>query len=311
VYGHHRNSGIHALANYNEAIHKWENTKPIRGRGVDVRPLGNRRQADQYKIEVLPEGGVACVLYNTAVVTFFTDGDIRIKNDDWNSVSTCNFIDEILCGSGVRSRIYNNDLYIKTIQGEFALGGEGIWLRMNGQGNLEVKTDKLEPKYVHAIDRKKANNVRAKYKPFLDYASRMCRLKGNDPYLHSEMVRVFPHPKSPNALDMGIELSNRAYDKWTDGVKNLFTLMNSEGESQHDDFYKALLLLAKSYGNHMYREPEGYVVTEKKIKVALDDLIVGFHRDEVLVQKEVPIGVARRDSNGKYFRDGWRRLHTA
>jgi hypothetical protein len=304
MYGHHRNSGIHALANYNEAFHKWESTKPIRGRGVDVRPLGNRRQADQYKIELLPEGGVACVMYRTAVVTFFTDGDIRIMNDDWNSVSTCNFIDEVLWN--ISSRIYNNDLYIKTKQGEFALGKEGIWLRMNGEGNLEVKTDRLKPKYVHAIDRKKANNVRAQYKPFLDYVSRMCRLKGNDPYPASELTRVF----TPLG-NMGVELGNRAYDKWTDSITNLFTLMKSEGESQHENFYKALLLLARSYGNHKYHDPEGYVVTEKKIKVALDDLIVGYHRDDVLVPKQVPLGIARKDSNGKYFRDGWRRLHAS
>ena len=302
MYGHHRNSGIHSLANYNEAFHKWESTKPIRGRGVDVRPLGHRKSADQYKIELLPEGGVACVLYKTAVVTFFEDGDIRILNDDWNSVSTCNFIDEVLWS--VRSRIYNNDLYVGTGQGEFALGKEGIWLRMNDKGNLEVKTDTLKPRYVHAIDRKRANNVRAQYKPFLDYVSRMCRLKGNDPYPVSEMARVF----TPLG-NMGVLLNNRAYDKWTDSIKNLFTLMKSEGESQHDNFYKALLLLANSYGNHRYHEPEGYVVTEKKIKVALDDLIMGYHRDEVLMQKEIPLGVARRDSNGKYFRDGWRRLH--
>jgi hypothetical protein len=301
MYGHHRNSGIHTLANYNEAFHKWESTKPIRGRGEDVRPLGHRRSADQYKIEMLPEGGVACVLYKTPVVTFFEDGDVRIKNDDWNSVSTCNFIDEILYS--VSSRIYNNDLYVRTYQGEFALGNDGIWLRMNAQGNLEVRTDKLPPRYVHAIDRKKANNVRAQYKPFIDYASRMCRLKGNDPYLESEIKRVFP------PIGMGVLLGNRAYDKWTDTVRSLFTLMKSEGENQHDDYYKALLMLAKSYGNHRYREPEGFVVMERKLKVALDDLIIGFHRDELLVQKEIPLGVARRDTNGKYFRDGWRRFH--
>jgi hypothetical protein len=38
---------------------------------------------------------------------------------------------------------------------------------------------------------------------------------------------------------------------------------------------------------------------------------VGFHRDDVLVPKQVPLGVARRDSNGKYFTDGWRRLHAS
>jgi hypothetical protein len=303
MYGHNRNSGIHPLGNYNEAYHKWESTKPIRGRDVDVRPLGHRRSADQYKIELLPEGGVACVLYKTPVVTFFEDGDVRILNESWNSVSTCNFIDEVLYSDAVSSRIYNNDLYVKTKQGEFALGEAGIWLRMNAQGDLEVKTDKLPPRYVHAIDRKKANNVRAQYKPFIDYASRMCRLKGNDPYLESEIKRVFP------PTGMGVLLGNRAYDKWTDTVRSLFTLMKSEGENQHDDYYKALLMLAKSYGNHRYREPEGFVVMERKLKVALDDLIIGFHRDEVLVQKEIPLGVARRDSNGKYFRDGWRRFH--
>jgi hypothetical protein len=181
---------------------------------------------------------------------------------------------------------------------------------MNREGNLEVKTDKLEPKYVHAIDRKKANIVRAQYKPFTDYASRMSRLKGNDPYPISEMARMFPTDKYGNP-DMGVSLDARGYDKWDKSIKNLFTLMKSEGESQHDNFYKALLLLANTYGNHMYKEPKGYVLTEKKIKVALDDLIVGYHRDEVLIQKEVPLGVARRDSNGKYFRDGWRRLHGA
>lgn len=307
MYGHHRNSGIHSLSNYKEAVHKWESTKPIRGRDTDVRPLGHRRSADQYKIEVLPEGGVACVLYNTAVVTFYEDGDIRIKNDEWNSVSTCNFIDEVLWG--LRSRIYNNDLYVGTTKGEFALGKEGLWLRMNEQGSFEVKVDKLLPRYVHAIDRKKANIVRAKYKPFFDYASRMCRLKGNDPYLTSEMARVFPYADHPKIPNMGVNLNNRAYDKWTDAVENLFTLMQVEGEEQHDSFYKALLLLANSYGNHMYKDPQGYVMTDKKVKLALDDLIIGYHRDEVFVDKEVPLGIARRDCNGKYFRDGWRRLH--
>lgn len=302
MYGHHRNSGIHPLANYKEAFHKWESTKPIRGRGVDVRPLGNRRQADQYKIELLPEGGVACVLYKTAVVTFYEDGDIRVKNDAWNSVSTCNFIDEVLWS--ISSRIYNNDLYIRTRQGEFPLGDDGLWLRMNREGNLEVKADSLKPKFVHVINRKQANIVRERYKQFIDYANRMCRLKGNDPYLESELVRMFPPTGS-----IGVVLGNTGYDKWTDGVNNFFALISSEGEEQNDNFYKALLILAKSFGNHKWNSPEGWVITDKKIKVALDNLIVGYHRDEVLTPKEVPLGVARRDSNGKYFSGGWRRLH--
>jgi len=309
MYGSHRNSGIHSLANYNEAFHKWESTKPIRGRADDVRPLGNRRQADQYKIEVLPEGDVACVLYRTPVVTFYKNGDVCIRHDGWNSQSTCHFIDEVLWE--VRSRIFANNLLISfkdRPSEEFTIPEGGLFLRRNEQGftatNVKAHT-------VHTIDRKGANNVRARYADFTNYLSRMCRLKGNSPYLTEDMKAVFGlnkfgHPAIPRGL------VHHYYDDWVEGVKSFHAcIADTNADTQNDSFYKALLHMASSFGNEKWEggTTRGYVLHEKKAMTGLHNLLIGLHRSEILKEKVLPLGVVRRDSYGTFFRQGWRRLH--
>jgi len=53
MYGHHRNSGIPLINDYATALKLWEDTKPIRGRAIDTRPLGHRRN-DHYLINFYP-----------------------------------------------------------------------------------------------------------------------------------------------------------------------------------------------------------------------------------------------------------------
>ncbi len=38
------------IADYKEAYKKWNDTKPLRGRSEDIRPLGERRDVDTYSI---------------------------------------------------------------------------------------------------------------------------------------------------------------------------------------------------------------------------------------------------------------------
>jgi len=310
MYGSHRNSGIHSLANYNEAFHKWESTKPIRGRTEDVRPLGHRRSADQYKIEVLPEGGVACVLYKTPVVTFFGNGDVRILNDGWNSQSTCHFIDEVLWE--VRSRIFANNLLVSFKDNpseEFTIPEGGLFLRRNGQGGFTIINAKAHT--VHTIDRKGANNVRARYADFTNYLSRMCRLKGNSLYLTEDMKAVFGLNKHGH-LAIPCSLANNFYNEWVEGVKTFHAwIADTNAETQNDSYYKALLLMAWSFGNQKWEAgtAKGYVLHEQKAMTGLHNLLIGLHRSEILKEKVLPIGVVRRDSYGTFFRQGWRRLY--
>jgi hypothetical protein len=75
---------------YAEALRIHSNTKPLRGRAEEIRPLGNRRDADTYWIRKHGDA-IELVLYKTPVITFEPDGDVVLFVDSYNSVSTHQF----------------------------------------------------------------------------------------------------------------------------------------------------------------------------------------------------------------------------
>jgi hypothetical protein len=306
MYGHSRNSGIPQVNDYATALKLWEDTKPIRGRAVDTRPLGHRRN-DHYLINRLPDGAVQCILYQTPVVIFHENGEVHIKHDGWNSVSTCNFIGEVL---GIHSFIYNYKLCVGFNYGNYVVPAEGLTIKRNATWVYEPVNP--VPVMSHALNRKGANNVRARYKPFTTYLSSMCKLKAGSDYPQSELVRVFGlnKYKQPNMGD----LSRDNYNEWEDSVKPFFEwVSDTKEETQNESFYKGLLLMARSFGVENWArggsQEEGYTLAERKALKAFDELVIGFHRDETLEEKVLPEGVVNKDSYGKYFRGGWKRLH--
>ena len=304
MYGHQRNSGIPLINDYASALKLWEDTKPIRGRAIDTRPLGHRRN-DHYLINRLPDGAVECILYKTPVVIFWENGDVVIKHDGYNSVSTCNFIGEVL---GLHSSIFNYKTLVGFGGKDYIVPDSGLTIKRND--NWVYEPVNPVPVVGHAIDRKGANNVRARYKPFSTYLSSMCRLKAGSDYPQSELLRVFgvDKHKSPNVGD----LSHDGRDKWVEHVKSFFNLVaDTNEETKNDSYYKAILQMAMSFGTTKWNtyEAEGYVLHEKKALQLFDELVIGFHRFETLKEKVLPEGVVRKDSNGKYFRGGWKRLH--
>ena len=59
MFGYSRNSGISWFRNYGDALHKYENTKDIRGRVKEpMRPLGHRKSVDSYSIVKLENGDI-------------------------------------------------------------------------------------------------------------------------------------------------------------------------------------------------------------------------------------------------------------
>ena len=308
MYGHMRNSGISLINDYATALKRWEDTKPIRGRTIDTRPLGHRRN-DHYLINFYPEGAVECILYKTPVVTFYENGDVIIRHDGYNSVSPCNFIGEVL---GIHSSIFNYNTMIGFDGKDYIVPIEGLTIRRNESWVYEPMNP--APVVGHALDRKGTNNVRVRYHPFYSYLSSMCRLKAGSDYPQTEMYRVFgktegkyPRPKMP------ADLSHDERNGWEDSVKLFFKLIpDTKEETKNDSFYKAILHMAYSFGITKWgngSETEGYVLHEKKALKAFDELIIGFHRSETLKEKVLPEGVVRKDSYGKYFRGGWKRLH--
>ena len=299
MYGHQRNSGIPLINDYATALKLWEDTKPIRGRAVDTRPLGHRRN-DHYLINFLPMGAVECILYRTPVVTFYENGEVLIKHDGWNSVSTCNFIGEVL---GIHSSIFNYNTCVGFGGKDYVVPVEGLTIRRNE--NWVYEPVNPTPVLGHALDRKGANNVRARYKPFTTYLSSMSRLKAGSGYPQSELCRVFGVDKGgyPTVGD----LSQDSYRGWEETVESFFKWVSDTNEkTRNDSFYKGLLLMACSFGSSGW---EGYTLNEKKALKAFDNLVIGFHRSETLKERVLPEGVVSRDSYAKYFRSGWKRLH--
>lgn len=305
MYGSHRNSGIEYIQDYASALKRWEDTKPIRGRDVDTRPLGHRRNVDAYRINKLPDGAVECILHKTPVVTFYENGEVKIQTGGWASQSTCCFIQEVL---KIHSYIFNYKLCVGFNYKDYVVPSGGMTIKRNH--NWVYEPVNPEPVVVHNLNRKGANNVRAKYKPFKTYLSSMCRLKGDSLYPTGDYFQVFGKDKYGCANVAN--LSRHSYDGWGKDIKEFFKLVGDTNEqTQNDSFYKALLIVAMSFGKTKWgaNEPEGYVLFEKPALKSFDKLVIGFHRSETLDEKVLPDGEVKQDPYGEYFRDGWKRLH--
>lgn len=75
---------------------KYNNTKPIRGRSKECRPLGDRRRTWEVVAREVRETGIfygAC-FSNTKVVMIAPTGDVHLNAGGWHSVTTADFINQ-------------------------------------------------------------------------------------------------------------------------------------------------------------------------------------------------------------------------
>jgi len=159
---------------YEKALKKYNNVKPIAGRGGDIRPLGERRDVDTYSIRknVWTEA-VELVLYQTPVITFTVEDEVKIKFGTWSSASTCQFISRVLCLSANRVK---GQVVLTFSNGEKAMIGdheELVLVRGNGAWVPKVK----QTLYDYRVNRKESNNVRKLVSQFRDYLAGVIKLK--------------------------------------------------------------------------------------------------------------------------------------
>ena len=164
---------------------KWEKTKPIRGRSVDVRPIDNyRRYRDWETIEkrlVRCDGGVeqevyACHLYQTDVVLYYPDGSIGLQIGSWATPTTADFMTchspFYICKRYNKIWVYPNghsvdEAYPIPEEGELRLvvGADGSY-----KPDRPIKIEKV------VVDRTKAKDAREKIKPFIEWAKSFNKL---------------------------------------------------------------------------------------------------------------------------------------
>lgn len=157
------------LRTYEEALKRFNNTKPIRGTENTDKPerrLGARRYG-HLLIDKLDNGDVQCILYRTPVLTYKPNGDIVINVGDYTSHFTCAFIESIL--PGVSGRHVRGRMVLNVNGNEYAVAkNQPIVIRMNEQTH-RPEVAAAEGVYTWRINRAKANNVRAPFKAFLKF----------------------------------------------------------------------------------------------------------------------------------------------
>lgn len=176
---------------------KYEGTKPIRGRSVDVRPIDRRRRDWETVVKnTLPDGTVTygAQLYNTEVVRYLPNGSVQLKIDTWATPITADFMSrwspfvvrkksKMLWVAG--HTIVDDKAYPIPYEGvlEFAQAGDYRWELASG-------LPPTLPKKV--VDRWAMKERRKAIKPFLDYATTLLKL--SDGWVMHETMAQYKKP---------------------------------------------------------------------------------------------------------------------
>jgi hypothetical protein len=313
MFGYGRNSGISWFRDYGDALHKYNSTQDIRGRTVEPKkPLGHRRSVDTYSIVKRDDGAIQCVLWKTPVLTFFPDNTVEITDGMWTTLSTANFIDEVM-GYNVRSRVFNGHICVEVGDKEYRLEKDTPFkLAKNEQGYwkaVDVPTLK-----VHQVNRAGSNNVMKRYKDFFAYMEGVLKLRMTDDQVDfsgNEYVEAFGANATgnPNVL---ADLSRSHYSDFVPTLQRLATYLNDTNEdTKHVSYYHALLIVARSKGyvnwsNADVRLHKGQLA---EITNFVRNLVWGIHREECFKEVELDEGVMKRDMYLRFYQSGWNKFH--
>ena len=228
--------------NYEDFKRKYENTTPIRGRSVDVRPIGARRRDREQVVRVV-DRVTGEVLYggkfhNTNVFLFRPNGNVIFNVNGWHTPTTSEFIHNHCPVTS--AHISKNKIWLYLA----AHGTCNTFVPMPDSEPLEIeyipesrkyRTDKFLHVKQWVVDRKLAKEQRERVKPFLNYCRVMLSL--SDGFIAKERVfnEIKTHP-------IGSAIA-RTYVPTRDAYELLVELLQDESK------WENVLLQRLRYGN--------------------------------------------------------------
>jgi len=281
MYGNYnRNSGIRRIQRYEEALHKLQNTKPIAGKGVNagVIPLGHRNKIVN-QIRMRQDESIACRLWRTDVVVFDKDGTITIDPNVYSTISTANFISEVL---GVSAKQYDRRLIVRV--NDKVYNADGLKLRPYAMGYevVECKQD-----VVHGLDRRGMNALRKDTQEFRKFLSGLIKIKGNE--LTDEELREI------NIADNGALTVNIWARNYNDVKARLVKFMELVKSEDAENWHSAAMWLCASGRDTMW----GKRFETKYVNKLFDDILIALN-PTVLVPRQLEVGVIKVNSYGRF-----------
>lgn len=293
--GHETVKKVKQCFTYADAKYVHDTATPIRGRSPEIRPLGQRRDVDVYSVR-MSGANVEFVLYKTPVITYLPNGDVMVKTDGWSSVSTHQFIYQVLGIScyGVRR---NSIMEARNAEGDvhkyIIPKDKGITM-IHAGGNWRIT--QFNTLYEYRLNRKAANAVRKKYADFLNYAKGVAKLR-------SEMKepKRWARRQNPYAVIV-LTKQEVAYPKLSVNgmVRGLmdYIRLDQPEETRHEHYNEAFAMAVN--GCQVYRGDDEYRAITEEVLALVDELLLRAHAQEVLVWTELKAGQV---PSGKYR--GW------
>lgn len=267
MYGTYRDSGIPALRSHAEALQKYKDTKPIRGRVGDQRPLGHRRRS-HFQIAFNEQtNNVICRCYDTDVVTFEPSGDVVLNvPKHWQTGTTANFIGDVLGWDKVNVGIFDHSvvLYLRGTYQKHRVGTE-TRLRLVDGKYLMVSNDRKTMQY--AVNRKVMNEARKSVHQFMQYAIGSIKLR-EGVFGRDEGTEVLNKLQEKGIIPTDVKLEELGWharlewsvtfpsytwfiadtekvNKWIDRLERLMQMVQS---NDHEEMYLASVWIAQSLG---------------------------------------------------------------
>ena len=323
-----RRGQLPEVGSYYEAKELYESIKPIRGRATDVRPMGVRRKSEAHIKKVEVEGGqpnYVAMLYNTPVLTYYPNGDIRVRTDGYNTQTSSQFLNLVLPGD-IYTSYGRNTMVIwqrkktdasKMDEYKIPNNTDGLMIRLpwdNGTQRLFVLNAQKE--YVYVVNRKAMNEKREKYKTFYGYLKSICKMMdrveydfANDQDL-ATYVGLFgaeknsegrSRPVNPHWMRDSRDLNREEL------AKEVLPLLEGEPDggvmyevAQRIIGYSSGVIMEWDHTRYMPRKV-AFLPNEAKATNFFNDLLKWQYSEEVFVQKEVEQGVVKFNSNAKYI----------
>jgi len=309
MYGNSGMRDVKRIVTYEEAKLRYEQIKPIRGRAGDVRPLGDRKN-DSYRIakRINPLNDTTsyqCILYSTPVVEFKPDGDVEINMGGWGSSATRTFIERILHLS-CYSKNGSSVLLLSNTSEVVLHKTKTTVVRRLEDYPFTWELAASEPVYETQLNKKKANNVRARYSEFEKYLRGMVNLRTEQREAKNHYGGRYELPPSvrfdkTEFAEVGVGAGG--FGVRTENFPMELMANDQPEEGKHSNFYRAALTIALAIRGvpSILRFPDiGIYVQADSLLPEFREIVYRHHSAEVFEKVLLPVGKA---ASKKY--DSW------
>jgi hypothetical protein len=188
---------------YNEFKKKYDNTKPIRGRSVECRPISKRTRdweevvkrwvVEDGALDMEGEWSYGAHLYRTDCVMYMPNGDIHVRTGGWDTPTTAEFISRWL-PYAMRCYKKYNKIWVDMGSQSYPIDTTVATIfRFDSNTDTYAVTD-AKPMLQKVIDRTKIKEARAKLEGFRTYAKMMLKL--GDGWISNDLLEQHAEPKT-------------------------------------------------------------------------------------------------------------------